>query len=387
MATSPIQRVLIRPNKTPLSGLKYYKELYKQHKEAIDSLEEEEEEIIVSNKSDFLDKIQKREEELHISPTEGMDVESDKEEENVSEEEEDNPKEEEESEEEEEELSQPLPALLKEILKELDVKEDIKQLSAVLGENIKPTYYKAVLFEGNPIDTRGLNKEQQRGVLLLYLKAKASIASCYPAATRLLELVGKRDEDELVEAFEGGDDTNSFNLKTQQSLVKTLSNNLSKASQKKIPIIFKIQLGGQGKGGHGFTLTVQGDVIYQLEALAGTERNAQLMISNIMKSGTKHTLEGVLEALRLAVSAKVEERKQGARMLGLRAVGIALVTEDETAITDPMNVYWIASPVASEKSIRERVAQQILSTREEILAIVSDDKKTRSSKGKRQKLG
>ena len=370
----PIQRMLIKPDGTPLKNLAYYKKLYERHQAAIDSLEKKED-ITVKNQREFEELITQEEKESGLPRAEDLKEEESDVEEEGEESEEDGKAE---VEEEEGPLAQPLPLLLQQILREVNVKEDIKQLNDVLNKNlpdkvkVSERLYKAVLFEGNPIDTRGMGKTEQLQLLYLSLKDKSSIASCYPAATRLLELVGVRDErDERVESFHGGGETDSFKLSDQQKLIKKLSRDLQKAAGDKKPIIFKIQLGGRGKGGHGFTLTVQGDTIYQLEALAGQGSNANILFDDIMRGGRKRTLDYVVKALQSIASADPNERKTGAYALGWNANAIGLITEDESAIVDPMNVYWTASVLASETAIRERVAEQISETRENIRAIMS----------------
>ncbi len=267
-------------------------------------------------------------------------------------------------------LSTPLPKFLRGILQKIDVKEDIDQLNNVLAQEVTTTNYKAVLFEGDSLNTTEMSKDQQLGVLSDYLSSNTGIASCYPAATRLLELVGMKSKGE---SYSGGGAEASFPLEKQISLIDNLCQNLQKATNDGIPIIFKVQLGGKGKGGHGFTLTIQGKFVYQLEALAsGEEKYAKTILADIMRDGQRHTLTTIVKALSLIASNKVQNRVNGANMLGLNAAGIALITDDGTAITDPMNVFWTAYPLASADEIRNRVAKQIQETREKLLSIVQN---------------
>jgi hypothetical protein len=280
-------------------------------------------------------------------------------------------------------LSQPLPAFLKDILQQLDVREDLKAIQAATRKPVSAANYKAVLFEGNPVETeKGDDTATKLYILQSYLATSASIASCYPAATRLLELVGV-DVKNGSFTYTGGGETDSFRGEEQANLIEKLCKDLQDAGNKNVPIIFKVQLGGKSKGGHGFTLTVQDNAIYQIEALAGQGRNAQTMLSNIMKGVTPRSISEVTDALRSIASNEVENRIKGANTMGWNADMIALISEDKKTIVDPMNVFWIAYPVASADQIRDQVTAQIKTTRENILRIVAESVKS-SDPGERQ---
>ena len=240
------------------------------------------------------------------------------------------------------------------------VAEDLQELGTI-GLNITPDRYKALLVGTNSLsDIDGM-------ILRDYLQDARWFSICFDTARRLLDDLGN------APAYASGGATDAtYALVQQQARSALLVNNLNAATLAAGPVIFDIHVGG-----HGFTLTVIGNTVYQLEAFASQAgrpgedpgvlaRGEDLRMSLLRSIGANRSypIATVTTAITNMTSNNPAHRNAGAHTMGWNAGPCGFLTGG--GIADPMAIWWQASSLHSNAQIVVNIAQRIHRQRVEI---------------------
>lgn len=232
-----------------------------------------------------------------------------------------------------------------------------RELAAVretLHLNITRQRYAALLIGTDNLDGMGAPIVQD------YLQDARWFSICFDTALRLLnELGGAAGQGS------GGASGTTYPLLQQQQRSATLVGQLNAAGLGAAPIIFDIHMGG-----HGFTLTVIGNQVHQLEAFASQAgppdedpqvlaQQQDLRMSLLTSIGANRTypLATVTTAIGQMTSADPAHRQAGATTMGWNA-GPCGFTHNG-AITDPMAVWWRSASLLSNAEIVVGLARRL----------------------------
>jgi hypothetical protein len=234
------------------------------------------------------------------------------------------------------------------------LQEQLQAINDGLGTEITLRRYTAMLIGTG--DLAGMGP----AIVGDYLNDARYFSICFDTAQRLFDELGAGG---AVAA--GGAPRANYALAQQQERSATLIERLNAAALAAGPVIFSIFMGG-----HGFTLTVIGNQVYQLEAFASQAgrvgenpavlaQGQDLRMSLLTSIDARNTypLATVTTAIGRMTSADPGHRQTGAETLGWNA-GPCGFTHDG-AITDPMAVWWSSANLLSNAQIVVGLARRI----------------------------
>ena len=243
------------------------------------------------------------------------------------------------------------------------IAEQIAAFRDVLRMDIDPRRYTALMVGTDHI--QGTDFERVTD----YLRDARFFSVCFDTARRMLTELGNG----VTGGHESGGAVDAtYPLNQQQERSARLIQHLTAASQGGAAKIFEIRVGA-----HGFTLTVIGNRVYQLEAFASqaNEKPEELAISKDLESSLltsieanrTYTLADVTTALGQITSAQADDRETGADTMGWGALGCGFVHGEQ--ITNPMVIWWTSAGLLSNAAIVVRLAQRVQRQAAEILAM------------------
>lgn len=256
--------------------------------------------------------------------------------------------------------------------------DDLQGLTDAVGLNVDVFEYAAVLVDLNSanidtaFDSAAWNDTLGEAVPLIinYLENAVSFNACFDGANRLVGLLGSENNNVTYQS--GGGSRDEYPLNQQGQRANVLIGHINQASQGGIPTIFRIHLAG-----HGFTLTVNNQNIYQLETLAGSERSGTLLQS--MLNGRRYNFNTIANVLRGITSNSVQTRSNAANVMNWNAGPIDVIVKsnpphgDYDTLKDPMTVYWTASNLLARNEIINTFANKIMENRRNILDSIAND--------------
>jgi len=240
------------------------------------------------------------------------------------------------------------------------VAEDLQQL-ATLHLNVPAARYQALLVGTNSLsDIDGM-------IVRDYLQDARWFSICFDTAQRLIDDLGN------VPSFgSGGAQNATYALAQQQIRSGQLVGHLNAATVAPGPVMFNIHVGG-----HGFTLTVIGNQVHQLEAFASQAspphedpgvlaRGEDLRMSLLTSIGANHTypIATVTTAITQMTSNNPVHRAAGANTMGWNAGPCGFLAGG--LIADPMAIWWQSASLHDNAQIVVNIAQRIHRQRVEI---------------------
>jgi hypothetical protein len=239
------------------------------------------------------------------------------------------------------------------------LQDDLAAL-AQLNVHLDPVRYEAALIGTNSLDVGHWQ------TTLDYLNDARYFSICFDTASRLLALAGTG-----VVAYASGGATNAtYALAQQQQRMLQLTQDIAAAAGVAGGVMFNVHVGG-----HGFTLTVLGQTVFQLEAFAsraGTPfaGHADLSASlyQSIRANKSYPLATVCGHLTGMASAQAATRATAAGAMGWSAGPCGFV--NGPAIVDPMVVWWSASNLATKKDVVLRLSREIQRRRKELFRLL-----------------
>jgi hypothetical protein len=193
-----------------------------------------------------------------------------------------------------------------------------------------------------------------------YLNDARYFSICFDTAQRLFDEMGAGG---AVAA--GGAPRANYALAQQQERSAALIERLNAAALAAGPVIFNIFMGG-----HGFTLTVIGNQVYQLEAFASQAgrvgenpavlaegRDLRMSLLTSIDARRTYPIATVTTAIGRMTSANPAHRQTGAETMGWNAEPCGFTHDG--AITDPMAVWWSSANLLSNAQIVVGLARRI----------------------------
>jgi len=193
-----------------------------------------------------------------------------------------------------------------------------------------------------------------------YLRDARSFSVCFDTAHRLLTELGGAAGNES-----GGHQGTTYPLADQEARTQTLIGHLRAAALAPAPVIFEIHLGG-----HGFSLTVIGNQVYQLEAFASAvggpdedprvrAQGLDLRMSLLNSIGLQrsYTLAAATTALAQMTADTRDQRQYGAAAMGWNAGPCGFVTAH--GVKDPMAVWWKSASLLDNAQIAVAIARRV----------------------------
>lgn len=190
-------------------------------------------------------------------------------------------------------------------------------------------------------------------ILKGYLADTMDYTSCYPAAERLLSLLGVTGSPQEQN---GGQGPVIRGAAQQDVLMTGLTNAMQARAAAHQPTIFHI-----GLAGHGFILVARLGRVEHLEAVA---HSADLMAS--IEDAPEFTMADVVEYLHAMVDDDEDERERGADEMRWNAEPLGLLDRDEDTQEWLLKYYglvWHSRPLAGMQEISQRVAARISANR------------------------
>ena len=207
------------------------------------------------------------------------------------------------------------------------------------------------------IDEAIENAEGDPFILKSYLADTLDYSSCFPAAERLLSLLGVAGSPKEQTGGQGP----VIHGSAQQGVLMTgLTQAMQAAANAGDPTIFRI-----GLAGHGFVLVVRLGRVEHLEAVAHA---ADLMTS--LESGTTYTMADIVQHLTDMVAADEGTRTDGATSMGWNAAPLGLLDRDEAPHDWLLKYYgltWKSQPLATMPVILDRVVARIRANRAAVM--------------------
>ena len=190
-----------------------------------------------------------------------------------------------------------------------------------------------------------------------YLANTLDYTSCYPAAERLLSLLGVTGSPQEQN---GGQGPTIHGSAQQLVLMTGLTNAMQARAAAHQPTVFHI-----GLAGHGFILIVRQNRVEHLEAVA---HSADLMES--IENAPQFTMADIVEYLHAMVDPDEGERTRGADEMNWNAEPLGLLDPDVDPHDWLLKYYglvWRSRPLAPVQEISRRVAARIRANRAAVI--------------------
>jgi hypothetical protein len=241
------------------------------------------------------------------------------------------------------------------------IAEDVRAL-AEIGLAVAPRRYQALV-----VGTDSLADTDYHQVMD-YLKDARWFSICFDTAQRLFEDLGN-----VPANSSGGARDAKYPQAIQRSRAHLLETHMNSASAAGTPTIFNIHVGG-----HGFSLTVIGPKVHQMEAFASQadgdaqvlknfeDLNASLVTS--IRSNNTYGIAEVTAAIVDMASTSTRKRTKAAQVMGWNPGPCGFIYEDgdKDKITDPMAIWWESASLHSNAQIVTNIALRIQRQREQI---------------------
>lgn len=199
-----------------------------------------------------------------------------------------------------------------------------------------------------------------------YLSDARWYSICFATAHRLLADLGGTAR---YASGDGDAPQTTYPLATQQQRSAQLIRDLTAAGQAGTPVVFEVHVGG-----HGFTLTVRGQQVFQLEAFAsqagrpdedprvlaaGDDMGSSLLQSIV--SNRSYGLAEVTTAIGQMTNGDPQQRVAGAGTMGWNAGPCGFIGAG--GVSDPMAIWWRSRDLLTESGIVVNVARRIYTLR------------------------
>jgi Domain of unknown function (DUF4157) len=234
------------------------------------------------------------------------------------------------------------------------LQEQLQAINDGLGTDITLPRYTAMLIGTG--DLAGMGP----AIVGDYLNDARYFSICFDTAQRLFDELGAG-----AAVAAGGAPRANYPLAQQQERSAALVERLNAAAQAAGPVIFSIFMGG-----HGFTLTVIGDQVYQLEAFASQAgrvgenpavlaegRDLRMSLLTSIDARRSYPIATVTTAIGRMTSANPAHRQTGAETMGWNADPCGFTHDG--AVTDPMAVWWSSANLLSNAQIVVGLARRI----------------------------
>ncbi|HEX8081855.1 MAG TPA: DUF4157 domain-containing protein [Jatrophihabitans sp.] len=239
------------------------------------------------------------------------------------------------------------------------IKEDVAALDE-LGLKVSARRYQALV-----IGTDSLT-EIDYSQVMDYLKDARWFSICFDTAQRLFDDLG----DVAANSSDGARDA-KYAQADQRKRAHLLETHLLAASAGGTPMIFNIHMGG-----HGFSLTVIGTKVYQLEAFASHAdddadvlKNFEDLSASLVTSIRSNNTYGIAEVTAAIVDMTSTSRKKrtaAAQVMGWNPGPCGFIDLKTDTITDPMAIWWESASLHSNAQIVTNIALRIQRQRAEI---------------------
>jgi hypothetical protein len=238
------------------------------------------------------------------------------------------------------------------------IAEDVRALSEI-GLAVAPRRYQALV-----VGTDSLADTDYHQVMD-YLKDARWFSICFDTAQRLFEDLGN-----VRANSSGGARDAKYPQAVQRSRAHLLETHMNSASAAGTPTIFNIHVGG-----HGFSLTVIGAKVHQMEAFASQADGDADVLANFedlsaslvtsIRSNNTYGIAEVTAAIVDMASTSRKKRTAAAAVMGWNP-GPCGFLDDDGNITDPMAIWWESASLHSNAQIVTNIALRIQRQREQI---------------------
>ena len=239
------------------------------------------------------------------------------------------------------------------------VLEDVNAL-AEMGLRVSPRRYQALL-----IGTETLDEHTDYKLVTAYLKDARWFSICFDTAQRLFDDLGN-----VPANSSGGEKADTYSQVEQRSRARLLVTHMNGASAAGTPVIFNIHVGG-----HGFSLTVIGAKVYQMEAFASQADDDADVLANFedlsaslvtsIRANNTYAIGEVTAAIVDMTSTSRKKRTNAAQVMGWNP-GPCGFLDDDGNVTDPMVIWWESASLHTNAQIVTNIALRIQRQRVEI---------------------